>query len=73
MRADEQTPIPPDGSRKTWGDGAVSVSEAAEFLGLSRRTIYELLTCGELPSTKLRGRRLIPRAALLDLLSSTDG
>lgn len=56
-----------------WAKGAVSVSEAADFLGLSRRTIYELLTDGQLPSTKLRGRRLIPRASLLDLLSRADG
>jgi excisionase family DNA binding protein len=56
-----------------WRDGASSISDAAIFLSLSRRTIYELMSDGKLPSRKLRGRRLIPRAALLDLLSSADG
>ena len=56
-----------------WREGATSISDAASFLSLSRRTVYELMSEGSLPSKKLRGRRLIPRAALLDLLSGADG
>ena len=59
-------------SEDIWRDGASSISDAAIFLSLSRRTIYELMSDGKLPSRKLRGRRLIPRAALLNLLSSDD-
>ena len=55
-----------------WTKGAVSVQGAADFLSLSRRTIYEMMSDGELPSRKLRGRRLLPRTALINLLSSDD-
>ncbi len=59
-------------SEGIWRDGASSIADAASFLSLSRRTVYELMSTGQLPSKKLRGRRLIPRAALLDLLSCDD-
>lgn len=38
---------------------SISVEEAAEMLGISRAALYPLVTAGELPSFKLRGRRLI--------------
>ena len=52
-----------------WGAGAISVEGAASFLSVSRRTIYELMADGLLPSKKLRGRRLISRTALGALLA----
>lgn len=48
---------------------AVSVQLAARLLGLSRTSLYELLDCGALRSVKVGGRRLVPMAAIDDLLS----
>jgi excisionase family DNA binding protein len=42
----------------------VEVSEAARLLGFSRSTIYEMLSSGELPSTRHGSSRRIPVAAL---------
>jgi excisionase family DNA binding protein len=58
-------------------DGTVSVNEAAEFTGLSRSKLYELMEAGNLAyvnvrqETKKRGRRLIPRRALQELLQDS--
>ena len=68
--ADEKTckrrrrhnPIPPE-QRDT-----VGVETTANLLGISRRTIYELISTGELQSVKVRGRRLIPRRAREQLI-----
>ena len=38
--------------------------EAAEVIGLSRSTVYELIAAGDLPSVLVGGRRLIPVAKL---------
>lgn len=43
---------------------AVSVAEAASELGLSRSTIYNLISSDRLPSLHLGGRRLVPTWAL---------
>ena len=40
----------------------LSVGEAADFLGVSVRTVYLLLADGRLRSAKLGRRRLIPRS-----------
>ncbi len=48
---------------------AVSVQFAARLLGLSRTSLYELLDSGALHSVKVGGRRLVPMAAIDDLLS----
>jgi excisionase family DNA binding protein len=42
----------------------VEVTEAARLLGYSRATIYEMLSSGELPSTRHGTSRRIPVAAL---------
>jgi excisionase family DNA binding protein len=49
-----------------------SVGEAAALAGLSVSFLYVLLQCGALRSVKVRGRRLIPREALDDLLVSRE-
>jgi excisionase family DNA binding protein len=49
------------------GDGLESIEEATTFVGLSRSTLYGLMDRGELPYVKIGRRRLIPRAALVDL------
>ena len=68
--ADEKTrkrrrrhnPIPPEQR------DAVGVETTANLLGISRRTIYELISSGDLKSIKVCGRRLIPRCAREQLI-----
>lgn len=48
---------------------AHSVIEAAALLGISRTSVYTLLTSGALRSVRVAGRRLIPRAAIEELLN----
>lgn len=55
-RARRANPIPPEQR------DATDVETTAALLGVSRRTIYELITDGTLRSIKIRGRRLIPRS-----------
>jgi excisionase family DNA binding protein len=43
---------------------AYSVDEASRVLGVSRRTVYELIAEGRIRSAKLYARRLITRAEL---------
>ena len=42
----------------------LTTDEAAEYLRLSERKLYELVANGEVPCTKVTGRWLFPRAAL---------
>ena len=41
-----------------------SAAEAAEALGVSEATIYRMAAAGEIPSRRLRGRVVFPKAAL---------
>jgi excisionase family DNA binding protein len=50
-------------------DGTVGVTEAAKFTGLGRTYLYALMECGELRYVKAGKRRLIPRAALTQMLA----
>jgi excisionase family DNA binding protein len=50
----------------------VSVTEAAELLGISRGLAYELARTGELPSLRLGRRLVVPRAALLSWLEQAS-
>ena len=50
-------------------DGAVGIEEARRFSGLGRTVLYQLMTQGRLPFVKVGARRLIPRRALVALLS----
>ncbi|MEM7339785.1 MAG: helix-turn-helix domain-containing protein [Actinomycetota bacterium] len=54
------------GRRRTY-----TVAEAAEILGISRSLAYECVKSGEIPSLRLRGRVVVPVAALDTLLAST--
>ncbi len=49
------------------GEGLLSVSEAARFLGLSRSKTYCLMEGGELAYVKIGRARRIPRRALIEL------
>ena len=62
--APEQTADLRDDSRLTW-----TVTEAAELLGISRASAYEAAHRGELPVRVIGRRMLVPRVALLRLLS----
>jgi excisionase family DNA binding protein len=62
--APEQTRILHDDGRLTW-----TVTEAAILLGISRASAYEAAHRGELPVRVIGRRMLVPRVALLRLLS----
>lgn len=46
----------------------MSVTQAAEVLGISRTTAYECVRTGDLPALRLGGRIVIPTQAIDDLL-----
>jgi excisionase family DNA binding protein len=62
--APEQTRPLQDDGRLTW-----TVTEAAMLLGISRASAYEAAHRGELPVRVIGRRMLVPRVALLRLLS----
>lgn len=45
-----------------------TVAEAAKILGIGRNTAYEACNAGEIPTIRLGGRILVPKAALDELL-----
>ncbi len=49
---------------------ALSISEAARFLGLGRTKLYELIQHGDLPVVHLGGRTLIRRLDAEALLNA---
>ncbi len=52
---------------------ALSVTQAAQYLGVSRASLYRLLSSGELRTTKLGGRTLIRRVDADALLEASIG
>ena len=48
-------------------DGLMTVQEAAEFLRLSRSSLYTMMDSGELAFVKLGRSRRIPKRALVEL------
>ncbi len=61
------------GRAELFADGAVTVAEAVRFSGIGRTQLYDLMTAGRLPFTKVGSRRLIPRRGLVDLLAGGAG
>jgi len=47
----------------------LTVTEAAQMLGISRGTAYEATRTGELPTVRMGRRRLVPVTALQKLLN----
>jgi excisionase family DNA binding protein len=50
----------------------LSVNETAALLGIHRATVYELLATGQLRSTTLGRRRVIPRVAVEAFVAQLD-
>lgn len=50
-----------------FSDGLTTVAQAAKFLSLSKRAIYNLMETGQLPYTHIGRARRIPRRSLIDL------
>jgi excisionase family DNA binding protein len=51
---------------------AVSIVEAARMCGLSRATLYRLISQKKLKTLKIGGRRLVPVAAIDILLATAE-
>jgi excisionase family DNA binding protein len=51
-------------------DGLANLEEVERFLGVSRSTVYKLLSSGRLPSCKVLGARRVPWAALRELAAA---
>lgn len=49
----------------------VSVEEAGALLGVSRSTVYELVTAGALRSVKINRRLIVPRSAVEEFLAGS--
>jgi len=48
------------------------VAEAGSLLGLSQRTVYELIASGELKSVKVRRSRRVTPEAIRELLANGE-
>ena len=48
----------------------LTVTEAANLLGISRNLCYEAVSKGEIPSLRLGNRLLVPRVALEQLMTA---
>jgi excisionase family DNA binding protein len=51
----------------------VTVDEAAQFLGISRRHAYNAVASGDIPSIRIGKRVLVPRRRLFELLEGASG
>lgn len=69
----KQTGAPQSGSAGGAGHAVLSVTEAAQVLGISRSHAYDLVARGDLPSIRLGRRVLIPATALGRILSPESG
>jgi excisionase family DNA binding protein len=63
---------PGDPQRRSSQTLLLSVSQTAALLGIHRATVYDLLASGELRSTTLGRRRVIPRAAVEAFVAMLD-
>ncbi|THJ13732.1 helix-turn-helix domain-containing protein [Nocardioides sp.] len=55
--------------KRLHNQATITIPEAAELLGVERKTAYNAARRGELPTITLGRRRLVPTQALLDLLA----
>lgn len=69
---DHKTGRQPRESRTSIEPLAVSPQDASTMLGVCLATIYNRMASGELPSTQLGRRRLIPVAAIRQIIDSAN-
>lgn len=62
-------PQPPVTPRELWADGAMTVTQVAKFLAISRKTVFVMMNEGRLPWGRLGSHRRIPKRAVLDLFA----
>ena len=61
------TPAAPEAERLTY-----TIPEAAKLLGLSKSTAYRAVESGDLPVIRVRGRLLVPRERLRQMLNDKE-
>ncbi len=61
------TSTAPEAERLTY-----TIPEAARLLGLSKSTAYRAVESGDLPVIRVRGRLLVPRARLMEMLENNE-
>ncbi|UPW09798.1 helix-turn-helix domain-containing protein [Gordonia terrae] len=49
-----------------------SVTQVMEYLGVTKRTVYNYINSGELRSLRVGGHRRIPESALKDFVQGGD-
>ena len=54
--------------KKQPGTAVASIEETAQMLGISRAAAYQAAARGDIPTIRVGGRILVPRAALKRLL-----
>jgi excisionase family DNA binding protein len=59
-----------ESSTDIFGEGSMTVAQAAAFLNISRSKVYQLVDAGRLRSTKIDRTRRIPRRVLLDFAAA---
>lgn len=65
----ETTMTTASADRELLADGLLTVEEAIKFARLGRTELYARINNRELRSVKIGRRRLIPKRALIDLIS----
>ncbi|MEM9352432.1 MAG: helix-turn-helix domain-containing protein [Planctomycetota bacterium] len=56
----------------TEGRLLVPISDAAKLLGVSERTVFSMTQAGELPSVRVRGRRMYRVASIEQWISDNE-
>ena len=69
VRVDEEEAPREMSDAELVSEGAVSVAEAARFLGISRARLYEHMNAGEIRFMKDGRRRLLPKRGLVYFLA----
>jgi excisionase family DNA binding protein len=59
-------------AREVYGDGVLTVRQAAAFLGVSVRYVHDLILRGEVRAIKLGKNRQVPRRLLVEMLVRLD-
>ena len=57
----------------SYDDRLLSVTEAAKYLGVSERTVWDLADRSVIPSVRIGRRRLFRRATLVEWVENMEG